>query len=118
MQIQQPRDETSASAVAQPTIPTEVSGRELRKKELMSFVEGLNLEKCRKLVVEAYCCSGGIERAKVIVQDELPHQPREPAQPLSWCICGRCQPMDRPIEMCVVESWSVLLIWKLLKQLF
>lgn len=61
-------------------------------------MEKLDLEKCHKLIIEAYCCSGGIERAQVIIQDEPPHQPREPSQSLSWCICGKCQSMGQPIE--------------------
>ena len=33
-------------------------------------MEKLDLEKCHKLIIEAYCCSGGIEWAQVIIQDE------------------------------------------------
>ena len=61
-------------------------------------MEKLDLQKCHKLIIEAYCCSGGIERAQVIIQDEPPYQPREPSQSLSWCIYGKCQAMDQPIE--------------------
>ena len=62
---------------------------------LKEFAQTLNIDQCRLLITEAFSSRGGIKLAKVLLDPstEFPEESNN-----SWCICGKCQPMDNPIE--------------------
>ena len=62
----------------------------------------LNIDDCRRLIMEAYSRTGGLQSAKDIV--EVPQGQQPPGQQPSangvpsWCICGKCRPMPTADE--------------------
>ena len=62
---------------------------------LQEFAQTLNIDQCRLLITEVFSSRGGIELAKALLEPS-PEFPEESNN--SWCICGKCQPMDNPIE--------------------
>ena len=62
---------------------------------LQEFAQTLNIDQCRLLITEAFSSRGGIELAKALLEPS-PEFLEESNN--SWCICGKCQPMDNPIE--------------------
>ena len=62
----------------------------------------LNIDDCRRLIMEAYSRRGGLRSAKDIV--EVPQGQQPPGQQPSangvprWCICGKCRPMPTADE--------------------
>ena len=57
----------------------------------------LNIDDCRRLIMEAYSRAGGLESAKTIIEFAQGQQPpgqQPPANGVpSWCICRKCRPM-------------------------
>ena len=57
----------------------------------------LNIDDCRRLIMEAYSLAGGLQFAKAII--ETPQEPQPPGQQPpangvpSWCICRKCRPV-------------------------
>lgn len=63
----------------------------------------MTTDECHKLILEAYCQPGGIRLARALVHcdgtgDDMPSDPPNNGNSLSWCICGRCRNMEHPNE--------------------